>query len=159
MAGKKKDSSKQKENGMNADFDAILADLQRTRADFENYRKRIESEKEHARDAGKSSIILKLLPVVDNIDRAVSHMPKDLKDNNWAQGVANLQKNLQSALASIDITKIDAEPGTPFEPELHEAIQMEDGDGDKEVIAEELQAGYMLGENVIRHSLVKVKKI
>lgn len=137
----------------------LTADLQRTRADFENYRKRTEAEKTAAREAGQASAILKLLPVVDNIERALGHMPAELADNKWAQGVAGLAKNLDKSLESLNLTRIDAKEGIEFNPELHEAIQFdEDATGDKEVIASELQAGYLLNDRPIRHAMVKVTK-
>lgn len=138
-------------------IDAI-ADLQRTRADFENYRNRVEGEKKTARDAGQMSAILKLLPVIDNIERAIGHMPAELKDDKWAQGVAGLAKNLDKSLADLNLKRIDAKPGTAFNPELHEAIQFDESDGEQEVIAEELQSGYLLGETPVRHAMVKVTK-
>ena len=137
----------------------LTTDLQRVRADFENYRKRVEQEREMARASGKVGAIMKLLPVVDNIERAISHAPTELKDNGWAQGVTKLVKNLEKSLADMGVKRIDASHGTRFDPELHEAIQFdEDADGEHEVIAEELQAGYKLGDEVIRHSMVKVTK-
>ena len=137
----------------------LTTDLQRTRADFENYRKRVEAEKTAAREAGKTSAIMKLLPVIDTIERAVAYMPDDLKDHKWAQGIAGVVKNLEKALDGLDLKRIDAKPGTHFDPELHEAIQFdEDADGEHEVIAEELQAGYTLAGTPIRHAMVKVTK-
>lgn len=153
-----KKTSKSNDDSLQIKIDELTTDLQRTRADFENYRKRVDIEKEQARSVGKSQAILKLLPVIDNIERAITYMPEDLKDNAWAQSVAGLVKNLEKSLAGLDLHRIDASPGATFDPELHEAIQMEDGDGDKEVITEELQSGYKLGNSVIRHSMVKVKK-
>ena len=141
-----------------ADLNELTTDLQRTRADFENYRKRTEQEKEHARSVGKSQAILKLLPVIDNIERAIGHMPDHLQEDKWAQGVVSLVKNLEKSLELLDLHRIDAKPGTPFNPELHEAIQMDDAEGDEEVISEELQPGYKLGNDVIRHSMVKVTR-
>ena len=141
-----------------ADLSELTLDLQRTRADFENYRKRVESEKEHARAAGKIQAIMKLLPVIDTIERALLHMPESLKDDKWAQGISGLVKNLEKSLEALDLHRINAAPGTEFDPELHEAIQMEDGDGEKELISEELQPGYKLGNDVIRHSMVKVTR-
>lgn len=137
----------------------LTQDLQRVRADFENYRKRMDQEKEMARASGKVGAIMKLLPVVDNIERAISHTPEDLKENKWALGVASLVKNLEKSLESLDLKRIDATVGTRFDPELHEAIQFDDdSDGEHEVIAEELQPGYKLGGEVIRHSMVKVSR-
>lgn len=137
----------------------LTQDLQRTRADFENYRKRVELEKTAAREAGQSSAILKLLPVVDNIERAIAHVPNELKDNKWAQSVAGLTKNLEKSLDNLNLKRIDAEKGSDFNPELHEAIQFdEEAEGDKEVIEEELQAGYLLNGRPIRHAMVKVTR-
>jgi molecular chaperone GrpE len=137
----------------------LTADLQRVRADFENYRKRVDAEKDMARASGKVSAILKLLPVIDNIERAISHVPEELKENAWAQGVTKLVKNLEKSLADLNVSRIEAKFGNAFDPELHEAVQFdEDAEGEREVIAEELQAGYKLGDDVIRHSMVRVTK-
>jgi molecular chaperone GrpE len=137
----------------------LTLDLQRTRADFENYRKRVDAEKVAARESGQASAILKLLPVIDNIERAIAYTPEELKDNSWVQSVAGLVKHLEKSLDSLNLTRIDAKPGTPFDPELHEAIQFdEDATGEHEVIEDEMQAGYLLNGHVIRHAMVKVTK-
>lgn len=137
----------------------LTQDLQRTRADFENYRKRVESEKTAAREAGQMSMILKLLPVIDTIERAVGHMPAELQEDKWAQGVAGIAKNLQKTLEGLNLQRINATPGTEFNPELHEAIQFdEDAAGEKEVITEELQAGYLLNGQTLRPAMVKVTR-
>ncbi len=147
------------ENEFAQQLGELTLDLQRTRADFENYRKRADAEKIAARESGQASAVLKLLPVVDNIQRAIAYMPEDLKENTWAQGVSSLIKNLDKSLESLNVARIDAKPGTPFNPEFHEAIQFdEDATGDAEVVAEELQAGYLLNGSVIRHAMVKVTK-
>lgn len=137
----------------------LTLDLQRTRADFENYRKRVDTEKSAARESGQASAILKLLPVIDNIERAIAYTPEDLKNNSWVQGVAGLVKHLEKSLDALNLMRIDAKPGTVFDPELHEAIQFnEDAVGDHEVVEDEMQAGYMLNGHVIRHAMVKVTK-
>lgn len=137
----------------------LTLDLQRTRADFENYRKRVDSEKSVAVTTGETKAILKLIPVIDTIERAVAHMPHDLADNKWAQGVAGLTKQLDKALESLNLKRIDAAPGIEFNPDLHEAIQFdEDAAGEKEVVADELQAGYTLNGLPIRHAMVKVTR-
>lgn len=137
----------------------LTADLQRTRADFENYRKRVEQEKQNARMTGEASAVLKLLPVIDNIERAITHIPSEIADDKWVQGVAGLAKNLEKSLDSLHLKRIVATPGTLFDPALHDAIQFdEDAEGDQEVIAEELQAGYTLAGQPIRHAMVKVTR-
>ena len=137
----------------------LTADLQRTRADFENYGKRVELEKQAARDSGHSSAVLKLLPVIDNIERAIRYTPEDLKDNDWVKSVSGLVKHLDKSLESLNLVRIESTPGTPFNPDVHEAIQFDDeATGETEVIAEELQAGYQMAGRVIRHAMVKVTR-
>lgn len=141
----------------------ITADLQRTRADFENFRKRADSEKLQAKEVGKTSAILNLLPVIDSIERAINYIPDDLKENQWVQGVTGLVKNLEKSLESMNLKRIEATPGTLFNPELHDAILMDESDVEdlqdaKEVIAEEMQAGYTLNDVPIRHAMVRVTR-
>lgn len=140
-------------------IDELTLDLQRTRADFENYRKRVEAEKQSAHSMGQAKSVMKLLPVIDTIERAIANVPEELADNAWAKGVAGLGKQLDKQLKEIGLEKIDAKPGTSFNPELHQAVQFdEEADGEKEVIAEELRAGYTLDGTVIRDAMVKVTR-
>jgi len=160
MVRKKQDDA---DNGKAADWETtareLTADLQRTRADFENYRKRVEQEKQNARMTGEASAVLKLLPVIDNIERAITHIPAEIAEDKWVQGVAGLAKNLDKSLDSLQLKRIVATPGTVFDPALHDAIQFDDdAEGDQEVIAEELQAGYTLAGQPIRHAMVKVTR-
>ena len=137
----------------------LTLDLQRTRADFENYRKRVEAEKQSAHQMGQAKSVMKLLPVIDTIERAIINAPEELADNAWAKGVAGLSKHLDKQLKEICLEKINAKPCTLFNPELHQAVQFdEEAEGDKEVIAEELRAGYILDGAVIRDAMVKVTR-
>ena len=137
----------------------LTLDLQRTRADFENYRKRVEAEKQSAHQMGQAKSVMKLLPVIDTIERATANVPEELADNAWVKGVSGLNKQLDKQLKEIGLEKIDAKPGTLFNPELHQAIQFdEEAEGEKEVIAEELRAGYTLDGAVIRDAMVKVTR-
>lgn len=148
-----------KPNKLQQQVAELTTDLQRTRADFENYRKRSEADKAATYQHGQAAAIQKLLPVIDNIERAIAYTPVELKDNKWAQGIAGLVKNLEKSLEGLNLKRIDAKPGTAFNPDLHEAIQFdESAEGEHEVIAEELQAGYALGGQPIRHAMVKVTK-
>ncbi|RYF29540.1 MAG: nucleotide exchange factor GrpE [Chloroflexi bacterium] len=154
MAGKNK-----KQEELEQQVAELTADLQRTRADFENYRKRGEQEKTAARSAGQSAAILKLLPVIDNIERAITHTPEDLKDHKWAIGIGGLVKNLEKSLEALNLRRIDAGKGVEFNPDIHEAIQFdEDAEGESEVIESELQAGYTLNGQAIRPAMVKVTR-
>lgn len=160
-AAKPQEPAKQprKSNKLQQQIDDLTLDLQRTRADFENYRKRNETDKAATYQHGQAAAIMQLLPVIDNIERAVRYMPVEMEENKWAQGVASLVKNLEKSLNNLNLNRIDAAPGTAFNPDLHEAIQFdEDAEGDYEVIAEEMQAGYTLAGEPIRHAMVKVTK-
>jgi molecular chaperone GrpE len=99
------------------------------------------------------------LSIVDDIERAVAHLPKELADNTWVKGVAGLTKKLENSLDKLGVKRITSKPGTTFDPSLHDAIQMdEDAEGETEVIAEELQAGYTLEGESLRPAMVKVTR-
>lgn len=137
----------------------LTLDLQRTRADFENFLKRVDIDRQQAMARGEAKSVLKMLPVIDTIERAIVHIPEDIAEHPWVKGVAGLVKQLDKALGDMGIARIEATPGTPFDPEVHQAIQMDEGaKGDQEVIAEELQAGYTLDGAPIRHAMVKVTR-
>lgn len=137
----------------------LTADLKRVRADFENYRKRVDEEKSAARVIGAEKATIEMLPVVDNIERAIGHTPQDIRDHAWVKGVNKLASQLDKTLQKLGVSRIDSKPGTTFNPELHQAIQMnEDAEGDSEVIESELQAGYTLHGRVIRHAMVRVTR-
>src|SRR5688572_27861294 len=137
----------------------LTADLQRLRADFENYRKRVEQEKQQAQHTATAATVMRLLPVIDTIERAIGHVPQELAENKWAPGVVGLGKNLDKSLADLGLARIAATPGTPFNPNLHEAVMMDDeAQGEHEVVAEELRAGYTMHGAVIRPSMVKVTR-
>lgn len=137
----------------------LTNDLQRTRADFENYRKRVEAEKQNAAEMGATKTVLKLLPVIDTVERAILHIPNDIAEHQWVQGVAGLVKQLDKALGDMELKRIEADKGIEFNPELHQAIQFDDeATGEKEVIDNVLQPGYTLNGNVIRPALVKVTR-
>lgn len=152
-------AKKQTNEDLQQQVGELTADLQRMRADFENYRKRMDSEKQSARQDGEVRAIMKLLPVIDTIERAVAHIPEDIVDHQWVKGVAGLVKQLEKSLAELKLQKIDSTQGTEFNPELHQAIQFDDdATGEREVVAEELQPGYTLDGSPIRHAMVKVTR-
>jgi molecular chaperone GrpE len=130
--------------------------LQRERADAMNVRRRSEEERAKMGNFYKSLVVRELLPTIDNFERALKHTPKELSENDYIKGIQAVVKQFEDALAKIGVQRIKT-VGEPFDPNFHEAISMEDGDGDHEVVSEELQAGYILGDEVIRHAMVKVR--
>ncbi len=130
--------------------------LQRERADAENLRRRHQAEIASLRQSVKAQVVEDLLPIIDNFERALKHVPEDLADNDYIKGVQGVVKQFEKTLSDLGVEKIKT-VGEPFDPELHEAISMEEGDGDQEIVSEELQSGYKVGDTVIRHAMVRVK--
>ena len=130
--------------------------LQRERADATNLRRRHEEQMANLRNVVKANLIRELLPVIDNFERAVKHMPADLEANDYVKGIQGIVKQFEKTLADIGVERI-ATDGQVFDPKYHEAVSMEEGKGTQEIVCEELQAGYKVGDDVIRHAMVKVK--
>jgi molecular chaperone GrpE len=130
--------------------------LQRERADSINLRRRVEEDRSKMGDIFKAAVVRELLPALDNLERALKHTPKDLKDHDYVKGVQGVSKQFDKVLDDLGVQKIKT-VGEEFNPKYHEAVSMEEGEGDIEVVCEELQSGYTLGDEVIRHAFVKVK--
>lgn len=129
-------------------FAELINDLQRTRADFENYRKNVEKDRENAKKIAKFATVEKFLPLLDDLDRAILTYP-ELKP---------LEKNFEKSLKNLGLEKISTKPGTEFNPELHEAV-MSEGDGEKETISETLRPGYLYEGEVLRPAMVKISLV
>ncbi|MEI8338825.1 nucleotide exchange factor GrpE [bacterium] len=142
---------------LNAKIIELTEALQRERADATNIRRRHEDDLVSLRSRVKSMVITDLLPVIDNFDRALKHVPEDLEDNDYVKGVSVLVKQFESTLSNMGVEKIKT-VGEHFDPNLHEAVSMEDGEGTEEIVSEELQSGYKIGDDVIRHAMVRVKQ-
>lgn len=155
MSEKQKKPPK-KDSKLQETIDELTAALQRTQADFANYKRRSEQERAQSIEFGVKQTVMALLPTIDNIQRALTHVPKELRENEWAQGVAKVAQQLAKDLEKIGITIVGVEE-EEFNPEFHEAVSVE-GEGDIEVVSEVLQTGYALNGVVIRHAMVKVVK-
>ncbi len=130
--------------------------LQRERADAQNLRRRTEEDKARLGGFYKAMVVQELLPALDNLERSMLHTPKELHDNDYVKGVQGVIKQFDQSFAQLGVKRIKT-VGEVFDPRLHEAVHMEEGDGTVEVVCEELQPGYLLGDEVIRHAMVKVK--
>ena len=129
----------------------------RTLAEYENFRKRSEKEKAQMFELGAKSIIEALLPVVDNFERALSHVQEEEKDSPFVKGIEGIYKQIQKMFADCNIQEIEA-LGKKFDPALHNAVMTEEeGDAEEDTITQDLQKGYTYRGNVVRHSMVKVK--
>jgi molecular chaperone GrpE len=124
----------------------LLNDLQRTRADFENYRKQIEMQKENDRKTVKLATVMKFLPLLDDMERAIATY----------QELEPLKKSIEKTMTDLGLSKIPSEVGADFNPDVHEAVATE-GEGEKETIAETLRPGYFYEGEVLRPAMVKVE--
>ncbi|MCR5700316.1 MAG: nucleotide exchange factor GrpE [Candidatus Saccharibacteria bacterium] len=126
----------------------LTADLQRTRADFENFRKQIELQKTQEKKAVKFATISKVLPLLDDLDRAI---------DSYAE-LKPLEKSLAKTLKELELAKIASKEGAEFNPDIHDAV-MAEGEGEQEVVAETLRPGYYYEGEVLRPAMVKVKRV
>lgn len=150
------DSGAPQTSDLQVQVDELTAALQRERADAMNIRRRHDEQIASLQSVVKASVVRDLLPVIDNFERALKHVPSDLEGNDYIKGVQGVVKQFEKTLAEIGVTRIKT-VGEPFDPRFHEAVSMEDGDGAEEVVSEELQAGYQLGDEVVRHAMVRVR--
>lgn len=135
--------------------EALTEAVQRERADALNSQRRAEEERAKLGDYYKAEVVKALLPALDNLERALKHAPKELADSDYVKGVQGIARQFESAFDALGVKRIKT-VGEVFDPQLHEAISMEEGDGNTEVVTEELQPGYQLGDEIIRHAMVRV---
>ncbi len=130
--------------------------VKRQMAEFDNFRKRTEKEKQAMFDNGARSIIEKILPVVDNFERGLAAIPEDQKSDPIAEGMDKIYKQLITTLEEAGVKAIEA-VGAEFDPNLHNAVMhVEDEELGENIVAEEFQKGYLYHDSVVRHSMVKV---
>ena len=131
---------------------------QRTQAEFSNYKKRQEAERAQMMELANITMLRKLLPVVDDFERALATLPDDLSQLTWCEGVFLIKAKLDTVLESEGVKPIETE-GKEFDPRYHEAVTYEQVSGhDDGQIIDQVQRGYMLGERVLRPALVRVAK-
>jgi molecular chaperone GrpE len=134
----------------------LTAALQRERADAENLRRRHEEQITGLRTSVKTAVVKDLLPIIDNFERALKHVPAELEANDYVKGVQGVVAQFEKTLTDMGVERIKT-VGEPFDPHLHDAVSVEEGGGGQETVSEELQAGYKLGDDVIRHAMVRVR--
>ena len=130
---------------------------QRTQADFLNFKKQSAEEKARICRAANSDLIYSLLPVLDNFQLAAKHVPEEMANNSWAQGIKQIEKQFEDILLSAGLERIDS-VGKVFDPALHEAIDYIESDKPEDEIVEEVLSGYKYDGDVLRPARVKVAK-
>lgn len=138
--------------------DELFERLQRSMADLSNYRRRAESEREEVTKFANMVLMSELLPVLDNFERALAAIPRELEQFTWLQGIALIERHLRALLEREGLQTIEA-AGTPFNPSFHEAIvEEESADVAPGTVIGEMQRGYTMHGRVIRPTLAKVSK-
>ena len=133
--------------------EGYLANWQRTQADFINYKRRSEQERDEFSKFANANLMLSLLPILDDLERAVASIPAKAAKLPWADGIKLIERKFRASLETQGLTPIEA-LGKPFDPSLHEAVRQDKG---KEgIVIEELQKGYRLHDRVIRPTMVVV---
>lgn len=149
--GKKKDKKDKKDQ----QIEELTDRVRRQMAEFDNFRKRTEKEKSAMYEIGAKSVIEKILPVVDNFERGLAGVDENSEDP-FVQGMQKIYKQMMSTLESLEVKPIEA-VGQEFNPDFHNAVMHVDDESlGENVVAEELQKGYMYRDSVVRHSMVKV---
>lgn len=149
---------KDKKNPLQEKVEALNDKVMRQMAEFDNFRKRSEKEKSQMFDMGASSVLTKILPVIDNFERGFGMLQEEDKEDAFTDGMIKVYKQLMTELESIGVKPIEA-LGKEFDPNLHNAVMQVDT---KEVesghVAQELQKGYLYKDTVLRHSMVAVQQ-
>lgn len=152
----KKKKKKEKKDKRDEKIAELNDRLMRNLAEFENFRNRSEKEKTERFDIGAKSVVEKILPVVDNLERGFDGLTDEEKEAPFVKGIEAVYKQLMTALTEIGVTAIEA-VGQEFDPNLHNAVMHDEDDSEEtNKVVEEFQKGYMYKDSVVRHSMVKV---
>jgi len=150
-----------KENPQIAELEQKIGELttgwQRTQADLVNFRRQADLDRQKLIKMANADLMLEILPVLDNFQLAAKHTPENLQNDNWVQGIKQIEKQLESILQSAGLIRIET-VGTQFDHNTHEAVDHIASDLPADEIVEELQAGYTFDGNVIRPAKVKVSQ-
>lgn len=153
---KKGSKKKQKKDKRDEKIEELNDRLVRNLAEFENFRNRSEKEKSAMFEIGAKSVIEKILPVVDNLERGFDGLSDEEKETPFAKGIEAVYKQLMTAFEEIGVTPIEA-VGQEFDPNFHNAVMHDEDDSETaNQVVEEFQKGYMYKDAVVRHSMVKV---
>ena len=153
---KKKSFFKKKKDKKDEQIEELTDKVKRQMAEFDNFRKRTEKEKSQMYDMGAKTIVEKILPVIDNFERGLAAVPEDNKEDAFVVGMDKIYRQMLTVLEEAGVKPIEA-VGAEFDPNFHNAVMhVEDETLGENVVAEELQKGYLYRDTVVRHSMVKV---
>mgnify|MGYP001183056300 CR=1 FL=1 len=153
MSSPKKKDQKPAANDSEQELDRLKELAARAQADLQNAKGRMEKEAQQIRSYAVEGMLLRLLPTVDNFQRAFSHLPEDLKDHDWVNGLQVMEQAFIKELGEVGLTQIES-LGQQVDPELHEVLQA--GPGEKDIITEVFEEGYLLHDKVLKPAKVVV---
>lgn len=152
------DQAREEADRQRGEADQYKGLAQRVQADFVNYKRRVEGERQAQADATRAETILAFLPIVDDLERALAHVPAELAGQSWVEGFRLIERKLGGVIERLGVRRIGAE-GEPFDPNLHEAVAYEEHPTQPEGhITGVLRPGYRLGERVVRPAQVSVAR-
>jgi len=152
----KKKKKKAKKDKKDEKIEELNDRLMRNLAEFENFRNRSEKEKSAMFEIGAKSVVEKILPVIDNLERGFDGLSEEEKENPFVKGIEAVYKQMMTSMAEIGVTPIEA-LGQEFDPNFHNAVMHDEDDSEESnKVIEEFQKGYMYKDSVVRHSMVKV---
>ncbi len=146
-------------NDAQAVAEQYLDDLQRERASFANYKRRVDQDKQMDSEIALAKSVNLFLPVIDDLERALKNRPESMECEAWADGIELILQKLRSTMAKQNVEALDIQPGDDFDPSYQEAVTHEDNEkySDGQVI-EVVQTGYKLKDRIIRPACVRVAK-
>ena len=155
-AAKKQSKQDKKTDALKEQIEQLEDRVKRQMAEFENFRKRTEREKQAMFETGAKSVIEKILPIVDNFERGLATVPEENSEDPFVDGMNRIYKQLLTELDNIGVKPIEA-VGQEFDPNLHNAVmQVASEEYESGVVVQELQKGYTYRDTVVRHSMVSV---
>lgn len=167
-----KENAEMAENLVEADIEQLLEKVQtltderdqlkdqvlRAMADFQNFRRRNQQEMAGLRQSAISHFVRDLLPVLDNFERSLTHIQAGASVENVIEGIRAVERQLKQALEAQSVSRIES-LGQPFDPEFHEALGTEEVEGmDEDMVSSEIEAGYKMGDKVLRPARVRISK-
>lgn len=138
----------------NKQIQELTETAKRAMADLQNYRKQVEKERKDFAAFASAMLLMELLPILDSFNRAFNHVPEEIKNTEWFKGALQIEQQLAGVIKRQGVIEMSSQVGKKLDTAIHEPITV--GPGEKDVVVEEFEKGYLLGEKVLRPAKVKV---
>lgn len=143
--------------------DEYLAGWQRSKADFENYKRSQQEWEKNVRLYAAEDLLHKIIPVIDNFELSINHIPQNEESKPWREGILHIKRQLEDVLVSCGVSVVEVKPGDSFDPNIHECVaEVCEGDSDNQkndiILKKVVRSGYRLGDKILRPAQVTVKR-